>query len=43
MKAYSGSRDMAPLILNLGTNSRCLMNFTSRPLYPRERNTVPIE
>jgi hypothetical protein len=33
-------RDMVPLILNLGTRWRCVVNFTPRPLYPREKNSI---
>jgi hypothetical protein len=36
MKAYKGSGDMAPLILNLGTKWRWIVNFTLLPLYPRK-------
>ena len=28
---------MAPLILNLDTRWVCVVRFTSRPLYPREK------
>ena len=41
MKAYSGRRRTAPLILKLGTRWRSVVNFTPRPLYPRERKPVP--
>ena len=34
-----GNRGITPLISNLG--SRRGVNFTTRPLYPRERTTVP--
>ena len=30
------NRGIAPLILNLGTRWRRVVNFTPRPLYPRE-------
>jgi hypothetical protein len=43
MKAYSGSRTIAQFILTLGTRWRRMVNFKSRPLYPRERTPVPIE
>jgi hypothetical protein len=35
MKAERGSRGTVPLILNLSTRWRCVMNFNSLPLYPR--------
>jgi hypothetical protein len=35
-------RGTAPLILNLGTRLRCVVNVTLRLLYPRERTLVPI-
>jgi hypothetical protein len=43
MKSYTGSRGIAPLILNLGTEWRYVVNFTSGPtsekesLYPLNR------
>jgi len=40
-KAYSESRDIAPLILNLGCGWRWLVNFRPWPLYPRERTIYP--
>jgi len=43
MKAYGRSTDIAPPILNLGTNWSSAVNFTPRPLYPQERDPVPIE
>ena len=43
MKAYRGSTGIAPLILNLGTRCRWVVNFTPRPLYSREITPVPIE
>jgi len=46
MKAYRGSRGIAPLILNLGTRRRQVVNFTSQllyPLYPIGRILIPIE
>ena len=36
MKAYRGSRGIFPLNLSLGTTRRWVVNFTPRPLYPRE-------
>jgi len=35
MKAYWGSGDITPLILNVGTRLRWVASFTPRPLYPR--------
>ena len=43
IKADRGSRGLAPLILNLGTRWRRMVNFTPRLLYPRERTPVPTE
>jgi hypothetical protein len=34
MKAYWGSVDVAPHILDLGTRLRWVVSFTHRPLYP---------
>ena len=42
MKAYR-SRGIAPLIPNLNTRWRRMVNFTLRRLYSREKNLVPIE
>jgi hypothetical protein len=42
-KASEGSRDIAPLILNLETIRRWVVNFRPRSLYPRGRTTVLIE
>ena len=39
MKAYRGSTGIDPLILNLGTKWRCVVNVTPQLLYPRERKT----
>ena len=39
-KAHRGSRGIAPFILKLGIRRRRVVNFTPRPLYPRERITV---
>jgi len=33
---------IAPLVLNLGTRWRWVVNFTLRPLHPRKRTPVPI-
>ena len=38
MKSYRGSRVMAPLILNLDTTWRWVVQFTRRPLYLRVPN-----
>jgi hypothetical protein len=43
MKAYNGGRNVAPFILNLGTWWQWVVNITPWPLYPRERNPIPIE
>ena len=43
MKAYKGSRGTAPLILNLGTRWKWVINFTSHSLCPREKTAVPFE
>ena len=43
MKAYRESRGITPLILNLGSRWRGMLNFTPRPLCPRERTPVHIE
>jgi hypothetical protein len=37
MRPYRGSRGKAPIILNLGTRWRRVVNFIFRPLYHRER------
>ena len=34
---------ITPLILDLGTRWRCVVNLTSRPLYPEESTPVPTE
>jgi hypothetical protein len=38
MKAYRGSGCIDPHYLELGTSWRWVVSFTSRPLYPRERD-----
>ena len=43
MKAYRGCRGVPPLILNLSSVWKLVVNFTHRPLYPLERAPVPIE
>jgi hypothetical protein len=43
MKACRGSRGIAPLILSLGTRYRWVVNFTPRPLFRRERTSLPFE
>jgi len=35
MKAYNGSRGIAPFLLNPGCTWRWVVSFTLRPLYPR--------
>jgi hypothetical protein len=42
MKTYRGNRGRAPLILNLGTSWRWVVNITPQPLYPPERDPIPI-
>jgi hypothetical protein len=41
MKAYRGSKDIDPLILNLGTTWRSVVKFMPRSPYPRGRTPVP--
>jgi hypothetical protein len=43
MKTYGGSRNIVPLIFNLSTRWKQMVNFTPRPLYPRVRKSVPTE
>jgi len=43
MKAYRESRGITPLILNLGSRWRGILNFIPRPLCSRERTPVPLE
>ena len=38
MKAYGASGVTAPPILNHGTRGTSVVNVTSRPLYPQEKN-----
>jgi hypothetical protein len=38
MKAYWGSVDIAPRILDLGTRWRWVVSFTPRPLYPQGKS-----
>jgi hypothetical protein len=40
MKACRGSGGIAPLVLNLGTRWRLVVNITSRPLYTGKKTTV---
>jgi len=40
MKAHRGRSVIAPFILNLGTRSRSVVNFTSQPLYAQEITPV---
>ena len=37
MKAYKGNGGRYPLVLNLGTRWRCVVNFTFRPLYRQKK------
>jgi hypothetical protein len=41
MEVYRGCRGFAPLILNLGTMCRRVVNFMRRLLYRRERTAIP--
>jgi hypothetical protein len=43
MKAYRGSRSIAPFILNLSTSCKWVVSFMSQPPYQLERTVVPIE
>jgi hypothetical protein len=43
LMAYKGSRGIAPPVLNLGTRWTCVINFTPRPYYPREKIPIRIE
>jgi hypothetical protein len=43
MNAYEKSRGIAPLILNIDTRWRSVVNITPLPLYPWERTPVPTE
>jgi len=43
MNTYRGNISIAPLILNLGTRRRWMVNFRFRPLYCRGRTPTPIE
>lgn len=43
VKEYRVRRGTARLILNLGNKWRLVVNFTLRPLYPRERTSVLTE
>ena len=38
MKANGGGRSIPPLILNVSTKWRSVLNFTLQPLYPRRKN-----
>jgi len=42
VKAYKGSRGIAPLILNFGKKWKSVVNCTLWSLYPRERTPVPM-
>jgi len=41
VQAYPGSRGTAPVILNLGTKQKWVVDFTLRPLYSRVRTSAP--
>ena len=41
LKVYRRSRGIAPFILHLDIRYRRMVNFTYRPLYPREAGCVP--
>jgi hypothetical protein len=43
MKAYSSNRGLATHILKLASRERRAVNLTPRPVYARERTSVPIE
>jgi hypothetical protein len=43
MKRQRGSKDIAPLILNLSIRWRQVVNLIPWLLYPQEKNTVLIE
>jgi hypothetical protein len=43
VKAHGGYMGIAPHVLNLGARWRLVINFTTRPLYRRERTAVPTE
>ena len=43
MRAYKGSRNIAPPILNFGTRWQWVVNFTRRLIYPRKRPSVSTE
>jgi hypothetical protein len=43
MKAYKGSRSITPLILILRSRLRCVVNFTTPTISPRNSTTVLIE
>ena len=42
IKVYSGSRCIAPLILNLDTGWKSVFNIKPQQLYPRDGNTVAL-
>jgi len=42
VKGYRGSRWIAPVILIIGTRSRGVVSFTSRPLYPGKGPRYPL-
>ena len=42
IKAYRGSRVVAPLILNLGGGRKLGVSIMLRPFYPQERTRDPL-
>jgi hypothetical protein len=42
-KTYSGSKDKLPVIPNLSTRRRCVINFILQPYYPWEETPVPLQ
>jgi hypothetical protein len=43
MRAYEGSRGIAPLFLKLGAWWKWVGNITPRPLYPQQRSPFPFD
>jgi hypothetical protein len=43
MKAYWGSENIAPRILDLGIRWRWVVSFTPRPLYPQRKRWYPLD
>jgi hypothetical protein len=42
-KAYGGNKSIAPLILNLGTGRRSVINTAPWPLYPGKEPRCPLK